>query len=85
LNSIDGGKSIAVYPQITNTSFHISIPSASPDVQVLLYDNVGKLILNDNYANTQELDIDISQYTSGIYLLNIISNDTKQVFRIVKQ
>jgi hypothetical protein len=85
LNSIDGGTSISVYPQITNSSFHISIPTISSSLQVLLYDNVGKLILNNNYTNTQELDIDISAYTNGIYLLNIISNNTKQVFRIVKQ
>jgi hypothetical protein len=69
-----------VYPNPTNDV--ITIASAQNEIsQISLYNMQGQLLLNKKMSSTTALDVDLSVYSSGIYLLKVNGNQT---IRIVK-
>lgn len=69
-----------VYPNPTNDL--ITIESGQNEIsQISLYNMQGQLLLNKRTSSTTSLDVDLSAYSSGIYLLKVNGNQT---IRIVK-
>lgn len=61
---------------------NLTIFSKKENGNVLLYDSVGQLVKSENLKS--ELNLDLQNCTSGIYLLQIHSEKSIKVFRIVK-
>lgn len=70
---------IKIYPNPTNNIINIS--SKSTINSIALYDIYGKLMLKQN---TKTASIDISTFSNGVYFLEIYSNNTKEVKKVIK-
>jgi len=72
---------IKIYPNPTTGIFTISIKE---DASVKMYDMFGKLIYT-NKANIGESKIDISNYQSGMYLLQVETENGSVTKKIIKE
>ena len=74
---------ISVWPNPVENVCHIQLPGIH-SVEIQLFDAQGKLLLR-KYAEADEVEIDLSQRPSGMYLLRIVSDGnviiTKKVIR----
>jgi photosystem II stability/assembly factor-like uncharacterized protein len=73
-----------IYPNPTTGKITIDLFNNLDDVSVILTDVNGKRIFSKNYFEVQGIDLNINQST-GIYLLTIISENKKAVFKLIKK
>lgn len=77
-----------IYPNPISTDENLIINTGNPDlekVQVLLYNILGKLIINKEYSlNGGITTIDTKAYPSGFYLLTINTGTEKTNHKIIK-
>lgn len=64
--------------------FRVEGFDASIKTVLSIFDNSGKVVLNREIYSSQA-EIDLSQFASGIYQLNILQNNKKAGFQIIKQ
>jgi len=75
-------KQVNVFPNPVKNEFTIS--SNLQNFDVAIYNLQGQLVYESRgHANT--IHIDYSEYTAGIYILNIITENTSQSYKIAKQ
>jgi hypothetical protein len=74
-----------VYPNPGKGLFHISIPEGQ-EIQAVVTDLSGKIILPRHSLNfsSGSAPLDLSSQRSGIYLLNLVTDHSRQVIRLVK-
>ncbi|MDP5077493.1 MAG: T9SS type A sorting domain-containing protein, partial [Nonlabens sp.] len=69
-----------VYPNPTNDV--ITIASGQNDIeQINLYNMQGQMLLNKKTSSATAVEVDLSAYASGIYLLKV---NNSQTIRVVK-
>ncbi|MFT7613493.1 MAG: hypothetical protein ACI9J3_002467 [Parvicellaceae bacterium] len=74
---------LVVFPNpVTNM---LSVNSDQPIQQYSLFDYAGKLLIEKQVNNKKELVIDLTTYSDGIYQLEIISNDSRVLRKLIKQ
>jgi len=73
--------SIEVYPNPTNGNIKINADKEIDEVSVFSLD--GKLIQQMNYSNGDQ--IDLSNLSSGIYLLQVAISGSSKTIRIIKK
>ena len=80
---------VNVYPNPTNGLFNISFDEAvDQPIDILLVDAFGKEVYNKRFdinLRKEVIDIDISSYAKGIYILKLICDDTVKSERIILQ
>ena len=77
--------SFKVYPNPVQNELHIEIPSSAlPDAVAILYDFSGQLLRRVRITETR-MSIDMTDYVSGIYLLNIWTLSGEITYKIVKR
>jgi hypothetical protein len=83
-NAIGAGAAttISVYPNPSNGI--ITIVANEAIVHVIVTDLTGK-ILNEVTANDTKLDVDLSAYASGAYVLRIATTSGVQMVKVVKE
>ena len=74
---------IAVYPNPSTGIFTVA-SKGSIIQEVVLYSVNGELIWR-NAHNSQEINIDLSEYARGTYLLRANTNQQATIFRLIKQ
>lgn len=76
---------ILVYPNPTKGLFSIKVGSNIIN-NIAIYDVTGKLIMNYNsFSNNNEINLDLSNASTGIYFVKIKSQEGDIVKRIVKE
>lgn len=75
-------KSLSVYPVPTKDVLNIEYKSNLEVVKI--YNNVGQEVFSEN-VNSADLQLDLSAFNTGIYIVRLFSEDTQHSFRIVKQ
>jgi hypothetical protein len=74
----------SIFPNPTNDKFNISLKAGNSNARLILQDVTGKIMLDQAIQNNQQ--IDLSNYTNGIYFATIQSNNTViGVQRVVKK
>lgn len=83
---IEEDGNIKVYPNPNNGEFELYLPllNNSELNKVKIYDIYGNILLERNITQTLT-GLDISSYSSGIYLIKIYSNDRIIVKRVIKE
>lgn len=86
VENIDNDFGILIYPNPSTGQFTIEKPSdLNKEVQVKLLDVTSKLILEKVIpADQQKVEIDIRNYSKGIYYLQLIVNDEIFVKQVLK-
>lgn len=80
LSNMTGGQFIELYPTITNDEIKIiSHAQSKYDIQVV--DMSGKKLLNAENIKT----ISLKDFSKGIYLVNIVMNETVKQFHVQKE
>lgn len=69
-----------IYPNPANQSITIDLPLSHGFNNMKLWSSDGRLIYSGAYANT----IDISTYSKGIYLLELIGQEQHQYLKVIK-
>lgn len=82
-----GSASFQVYPNPNNGSFTVSFDAEKEGVaNIRLFDMTGRMILDVNHtaaAGSNQLPVEVSGYSAGIYLLQLTQGDAKQVVKVV--
>lgn len=73
-------KDISIYPNPTNSIFTVESKNQKI-VGVEIYSIDGKLIYNNSLNKTERFELDISNYSKGIYILNIQTDKGEKVSR----
>lgn len=71
---------VSIYP---NPSSGLYFLKSTETVSFTVYDALGKIILNDTF-NAGVNTIDLKSETNGVYILNLIMNNTSKVVRLIK-
>jgi len=83
INSLNSTK-VNIFPNPSSTGlFTISNIRSSSNVEV--YNILGKIILSKYNMNNLEYTLNLTDMNSGIYFVKIISNNSEQVIKIIKQ
>jgi hypothetical protein len=78
-----GTSSFSVYPNPTNDIITVIFNSASSQNEVQVFDLYGKLLLSQNVASSDQLDL--RSLNEGIYLINLLENsELKGTHRVLK-
>jgi hypothetical protein len=84
--SINENNEVGLYPNPTNDKTFIKlINNEEKLIKIIIYDNSGRCIFNqvidiDGDSNF----IDLSMYNSGVYLVFIITSNSKDIYRVIK-
>jgi len=78
---------IRIYPNPTEGRFAVEIGNLSNSVQGKMYllDTNGRLLEKKDVRSEGKIDFDLSQKTTGIYLLNIQLGETVSTWKIIKK
>jgi len=77
VESVDADEQIQIYPNPSNDMIEIMGIDTG---EITIFDSFGKIVKNLNYTNPQ---IDVSHLPSGLYLLQIHSNDNLFIRKII--
>ena len=82
---IDLFTAITAYPNPTQGSFEIAVPTLEKNVKIYVYNAVGKLISAQNYPVIyQKVQLSLENQPTGVYFVKIQSQNQKSI-QIVKQ
>lgn len=74
-----------VFPNPTNQYLNIELNNIKESlVFISLYDSYGRCLLKENLNSLKANTLDLSSYSSGIYFLNIFSENKSFVAQIIK-
>lgn len=83
--SVDGLKAL-VYPNPFNYSVQILLKeSNSKNIAVEIYDVAGKMLYNKNFTPSKNIQLDLSHFSSGVYLLKAISDGKLFNSKLIKR
>jgi len=74
---------VKIYPNPTDAQVSIVLANTE-DTMVMVYDLNGRLLLQESHSSTQ-INIDLSHYQTGVYLLKVKMNDKELIKRVIKQ
>jgi len=78
--------SFSVYPNPASEVVVIQSNEVFSDFEITLYDMNGRLLYSEtNAANSNRLQLDVSELSSGMYLLRINSEEKTTVKQLVKR
>jgi endoglucanase len=79
-------EAIKIAPNPASSFVKISLPKDSEIKQIILNDITGKVVLKKNIdASTVEQTLDMSQFSDGLYLINLKSDQNTWTKKIVKE
>jgi hypothetical protein len=85
LDAISGNFCPSIYPNPVKNNVNISLNRPCSDVQLLLFDCLGKQILSRYYQQIQNTSLDIEELKTGFYILKMYTNESEYSFSFIKQ
>ncbi len=78
---------VVIFPNPTQGEVNISISKGEEDAvsEITVLSNSGQLLMTREGRGNTTLSIDLSEYTSGIYLINFRQGDNTSYYKIIKQ
>lgn len=76
---------VKIYPNPTKGILRISIDNLDlqENMDILIYDLSGRLLINTKREGS-EIELDLSSYQNGTYILRLIRNNEKSEWKILK-
>ncbi len=84
--SFSSSKSIVLYPSPAKDVINISMGTdlGLPDTYTIT-NYLGQTVANKAVANTNDLTVNVSSFTSGVYFVSLTKNGEKNVIRFIKE
>jgi hypothetical protein len=76
------GMNVVVYPNPTTSNVNIS--NLNLNATVKIFNMTGQMVFNGK-ADSETMSVDMSRYSNGIYMLQVVSNGKAQKSKIVKK
>jgi hypothetical protein len=76
---------INLYPNPVKDELNIRLPENLSEVEILIFDNFGKLILRYTDPFSESLQLDMSSLSTGLYYVGVIASEGIFTRKIVKQ
>lgn len=76
---------ISVYPNPTNDLLNLNFNKSITVQQITLMDLHGKTVYSNNTVTSTSMQIDISNLSQGLYMLNVRTNNGVNIHKIIKQ
>ncbi|WP_298140919.1 M43 family zinc metalloprotease [Flavobacterium sp.] len=84
--TFDSFSDVYVYPNPTKSNFSIAIPNGVELPNSLaIYNSIGQLIESKKVNNVDDLTINSSSYSVGVYFITIENNDSKKTLQLIKE
>ncbi|CAM3262994.1 T9SS type A sorting domain-containing protein [Aequorivita lipolytica] len=71
-----------VYPNPVSTILNVQVETGTAITNIKLYDIFGRMLLK---KEGEALQIDFSNYATGIYYLKLETNNGEQIFKVIKE
>ncbi len=79
------GSYFSLYPNPVLDQLHINSSELFSELNVAIYDVRGELLISEKQFNTtEEINIDLSSLSSGIYFLELISEEHNTTIKLIK-
>lgn len=73
-----------IYPNPSAGAFHVKLPQNSKNVKANVIDQFGRKV-KEMQPGQDEFEVDLSEFSSGIYTLEVIVGDNKILKRLIKK
>ena len=74
-----------IYPNPTVSDVTLDFTKMpKSDVNIYLYNDAGKVIVNDKISNTH-YSLKMKNYSSGVYFLKVTAESSKKTYKIIKK
>ena len=80
----NGIEDFSFYPNPVKSQLSLRIPSTLSEVEVSIYNQLGQEVLNQLIVKDSKI-INVSELTTGIYLLELQSETISKIFKFIKQ
>jgi len=75
-------KEISIYPNPCNSLINIKLPELSNNLNINIADLSGKIVLQKNFKNSQNVKLNVSELSTGIYLLSVRTDSYTRMLKI---
>ncbi|MCH8317365.1 MAG: PKD domain-containing protein, partial [Bacteroidetes bacterium] len=76
-------KQIIIYPNPVSNILYIQLKDLSKQVQINVFDVVGRRILKKEIINEKEISIDLSGFEEGTYLIEFRMGDMRTIRKVI--
>ena len=79
---------VLIYPNPSNSTVTIDISKFDyPVKELIIYDLGGLVVFKESYKNVEPQDqmIDLSPLSNGLYLIEVVSSEKVEIFRVLKE
>src|SRR5690606_9892318 len=73
-----------VYPNPANETVQMDVPKNIETGQILVFDVLGKQIYSEAFDSNDNFSINVSNWSPGIYSIQLVSGKTAQTVRFIK-
>ena len=84
INDGSNGSSIVVYPNPTSGMITINLGSMSKSIEVTVMELNGALVKSEKYSNSNNVRMDISDLSTGMYFITVKADNQLKQVKIVK-
>lgn len=75
---------IGIYPNPASSTINLELPKNMQAGQIIVFDILGKQIYSQNFESNNNNSINILNWSSGSYLLKVVSGENSQTKRFIK-
>ena len=79
--SADDNNIVSVFPNPSKGNVNVTLKEGIDKANMTVYDNIGRIIINT--VNTNELEAALNNLNSGIYTVNVVSENGSQTIKVV--
>ena len=83
ITSNNFGSQFKAYPNPSNGITNIELESSYQEVQISIFDLLGKEMMHKTYNNTDKVLIDTQQFTSGVYIVKVETNINNASLKLI--
>ncbi len=76
---------IKLYPNPTDGLVAIDMGIIYPKVKIIVTNELGQVLINKTIAKNKMIAIDLENYTTGVYFVQITAADKKATFKLIKK